>query len=97
MEGMTIGEALKGVDWKPYSLVVAIDVIEHVHPDELQGFLETIGRVLGEDGTLFCNVNWGQQDIYPMHYNHSQAFEAWLERNNLEKVSAYEYRKIKSA
>lgn len=76
-----------------YSLVTAIDVIEHVHPDELDGFLKTIDRLLAPGGVLYAHVNFGQQDIYPMHYNHAQAYSAFLDRRGFIRETAMTWRK----
>lgn len=53
-------------------LVVAIDFFEHIHPDRLPGLLKEIASVLRDNGVLYHRSNFEQQDIFPMHYNHSE-------------------------
>lgn len=77
-----------------YDLIVAIDVIEHVHPSEIDSFLEAVGCMLGPEGVLYAHNNFGEQDKYPMHYDHSGKFAAWLALAGLEKEGEYVYRKI---
>jgi len=68
----------------PYDVIVAIDTIEHVHPDEIEGFLTTVEGLLTEHGALYAHNNFGQQDIFPMHFDHSDVFNAWLKRAGME-------------
>ena len=76
-----------------YDLIVAIDTIEHVHPDELDGFLDAVALSLAPGGSLYAHNNFGQEDLYPMHFDHAERFKTWLEKNGMENVSGYEYRK----
>ena len=90
LEGDTLQAAIRG----PYDLIVAIDVIEHVHPDEIQNFLDTILCNMGTHATLFVHNTFDKQSAYPMHYNHTEIWEKWLKKHKLEKVGPYEYRKV---
>ena len=63
----------------PYDLIVAIDVIEHIHPDEIGAALDSIKRLLGNRGQFYYHNNFGQQDLYPMHYDHTELFNEWTE------------------
>lgn len=72
-----------------YDWVVAVDVIEHIHPDELEHVLETIAQSLAPAGRLCVHNNFGQQDKYPMHFDHSAAWAAWLERQHLVRESEF--------
>ena len=60
-----------------YDLIVAIDVLEHVHPTEISYFLNKIKLLLGSKGQFYYHNNFGEQDKYPMHYDHSEVFEKW--------------------
>lgn len=82
LNGNTLPEAIVGKD---YDLIVAIDTFEHIHPDELQPVLDAIDGSLEDGGYLYCHNNWGQQDIYPMHFDHSKRFEEWAKSHNLNK------------
>ena len=85
LHGDTLIDALDPDD-DPYDLIVAIDTLEHVHPDELPGVFAALSWVLGPKSSLYAHNNWGAQDIYPMHHDHRAAFDAWCERMRLVKV-----------
>ncbi len=63
---------LKGL--KDFDIVVANDLFEHIHKDALPGLLKEIHNVLYDEGFLYHRSNFGQQDIFPMHYNHAEYF-----------------------
>lgn len=83
LDGDTLPKAIEG---KKYNLIVSIDVLEHVHPDELDAVLQAIADSLADEAILCCHNNWGQQDIYPMHFDHSEKFNEWVEKIGLEKL-----------
>ena len=83
LHGDTLADALDHDD--EYDLVVAIDTLEHVHPDELDSVLQAIAGALKPKGSLYAHNNFGQQDIYPMHHDHGATFAAWCERVGLTK------------
>lgn len=76
-----------------YSLVVLIDVVEHVHPDELDSFLAVIDGVLRPGGVLYCHNNFTQQEIFPMHFDHSERWAAWLTAVGLKQETSLTWRK----
>jgi hypothetical protein len=87
LSGYTLPEA---VDLGPkFSLVVAVDVIEHVPSEEISEFLESISKVLTPGGILFCHNNFGDQDTYPMHFDHSQVFSEWAQKEHLTQSSPF--------
>ncbi len=59
---------------RDFDIVVANDFFEHIHKDALPGLLKEISNVLTDGGILYHRSNWGQQDIFPMHYDHSADF-----------------------
>jgi len=59
---------------RDFDLVVANDFFEHVHKDKLPRLLSEISRCLKDRGFLYHRSNFGQQDIFPMHFNHSEYF-----------------------
>lgn len=69
-----------------YDCIVAVDTLEHIHPDEIGAMLDRIGGLLTRNGTLYAHNNWTQQDSYPMHHNNNAAFLAWCEAQGLKKV-----------
>lgn len=79
--GETLASALDADE--EYDLIVAIDTLEHVHPDELPDLLTALGGVLAPRGALYCHNNWGQQELYPMHHDHSALFAYWTEQAGL--------------
>jgi hypothetical protein len=81
LEGRTVMEALVML----YDLIVMVDVIEHIHPDEFDETMDKIRKHLARRGEIFIHVNFGQQENYPMHYDNSAAFAAWLKRSGLER------------
>jgi hypothetical protein len=60
----------------PYSLVVAVDVIEHIHPDALPGFLARLDAALAPGGHLLAHVAVPAEQ-QPQHFDNRPVFEAW--------------------
>lgn len=84
LHGDTLSSALDGDDY--YDLVVAIDTLEHIHPDELPTVLADIDAVIvSRGGSLYAHNNWEQQDIYPMHHDHRAYFEQWCAAGMFER------------
>jgi len=64
-------KSLKGQ--RDFDMVVAIDTLEHIHPDALPKFIKDISHCLKDGGFLYHRSNFSQQgDTYPMHYDHSE-------------------------
>lgn len=59
---------------RDYDIVVAVDFFEHIHPDKLPKLLKEIAAVLKDGGFLYHRSNFKQQDIFPMHFDHSAYF-----------------------
>ncbi len=59
---------------RDFDIVVGNDFFEHIHKDALPKLLKEISQVLKDDGFLYHRSNFGQQDIFPMHFNHSTYF-----------------------
>jgi len=66
-------KSLKGQ--RGFDMVVAIDFFEHVHKDALPGLLKEITACLKDGGFLYHRSNFGQQGLFPMHFDHSAYFE----------------------
>lgn len=76
-----------------YDLIVAIDVIEHVHPDELPAFLKTVKQMTKPEGYLYFHNNFSQgEGAYPQHFDHSAVFDAWL-NEHYQRVGVYQWQK----
>jgi hypothetical protein len=71
---------------KRYDMIVAIDVLEHIHPDEFESTLDAILARLAKTGRLYIHTTWDLQETYPMHYNHSERFVVWCVRRGVERV-----------
>lgn len=85
LEGATLGASFDPHYDEDYDLIVAIDTLEHVHPDDLPGVLDAMAAMLKPDGSLYAHNNWGQQELYPMHYDHSAYFDAWCVAEGLRQ------------
>ncbi len=62
-------------DNNSFDLIIAVDVLEHLEVPDLTTYAYTFARLLKTGGRLFAHNNWGQQDIYPMHYDHSELWK----------------------
>lgn len=82
------------VNAESYDLVVAIDVLEHVHPEELPDMLWAIAKSLPVRGRLFAHINWKQQDIYPMHYSKPDNWDRMLDDVGLFQLDDLWYVKV---
>jgi len=60
-------------------LAVAIDVFEHMPEQDLNGALYYLSSMLKKGGRVLVHNNWEQQDIYPMHHDHSDIWEDLIE------------------
>lgn len=68
---------------RDFDIITAIDFFEHVHKDRLLGLLKDVAGCLKDGGFLYTRSNFGQQDIFPMHYNHSEYFLAMAKEAGL--------------
>jgi hypothetical protein len=77
-----------------YHRVIAVDVIEHVHPDEFDDTLDRLAEALVPGGLLFAHNNFkGPSELYPQHFDHAARFEAFLARHRFEQTRDFEWRK----
>jgi 2-polyprenyl-3-methyl-5-hydroxy-6-metoxy-1,4-benzoquinol methylase len=60
-------------------IVVAIDVFEHMPEEALNGAFYYLSSRVKRGGRVFFHNNWKQQDIYPMHHDHSDIWEDIVE------------------
>ncbi len=59
---------------RDFDIIVANDFFEHIHPDALPKLLKELAACLVDGGFVYHRDNFGQQDIFPMHYDHSKNF-----------------------
>lgn len=81
--------------WRPsYDRVVALDVLEHVHPDEFGGLMLEILGSLRQGGTLTVHNNWENTGgLYPQHFDHSARWDAFVRDYGLVRVDDLNWRK----
>lgn len=88
---------LKEIAWPGYGycfdLIVCLDTLEHIHPEEIDDTLTALNALLTPGVILYVHNNWQQQDLYPMHFDHAAKFEQWLTDHRFERIGEYEYRK----
>lgn len=90
LEGNTLAEALS--ETLSYDLVVAIDVIEHIHPDEFDLTMDALAGVIRPGGALYAHNNFKEHG-HAEHYDNAQLFEAWVARHGLLEEGEYLWRK----
>ena len=73
-----------------YDIVIAIDVLEHFDEPQLRTMIKDIATSLKVNGRLIFHVNWKQQDLYPMHFDHSAIWEDLLKENGFQIISSSE-------
>lgn len=93
MNGDTLRGAIEHCRHNYYDLIVAIDTLEHVHPYEISDVLGAISWALAPNGHLYAHNNWGDQELYPMHRDYGDAFDAWCERVGLVQEGEFLWRR----
>jgi SAM-dependent methyltransferase len=61
-----------------YDAVFSVDTFEHLSEEQLKKMLKDIARVIKPGGNLAYHANFKQQDLYPMHFDHSEMWDSWL-------------------
>jgi len=84
-------KSLRGL--RDYDIVVAIDTLEHIHPDELPKMLKDIAGCLKDGGFLYERSNFWQQDLFPMHYDYSTKIIEWCEKAGLVRRNNGDFQK----
>ena len=89
--GPVLQDAL--TEWHPdYDVAVAIDVLEHIHPDEFNGSMDALAKSIKPDGILYCHNNW-TTEAFPEHFDNSALFDAWCKRWGFLQESEFVWRK----
>lgn len=73
---------------REYDMAFAVDVFEHLTYAELNGVIEALSIVIKPGGYLYFHNNWGQQDIFPMHHDHSDYWDSILRANDFYRTAA---------
>lgn len=89
LHGDSLADVIEDDTYSVYDLIVAIDTLEHVHPDEIKSVLASLMLMMGSKGAIYCHNNWGQQELYPMHYDHSAVFAAWCAECGLKQENEF--------
>lgn len=77
-----------------YDRIIAIDVIEHIHPEEFFPMLDGLIAALKPGGLLFAHNNWSQENgLYPFHYDHAARWQMFIWRHSLEAIDDLTWRK----
>jgi SAM-dependent methyltransferase len=72
------GDWTKHVKDEQFDMIVSFDTFEHIPGEDLQEMLKVLYRVVKVGGKLIYHNNFSQQDIYPLHYDHSEMWDTWL-------------------
>lgn len=59
---------------RDFDIIVANDFFEHIHKDRLPHVLKEIAACLKDRGFVYHRSNFKQQNIFPMHFDHSEYF-----------------------
>ena len=85
------GDRIQDAPLGKYDLIVALDVLEHIHPDEFREVMDTLTRSFAPGGHLYAHNNWGDGGIYPMHYDNSAVYAEWkAERQKVAQGNGHE-------
>lgn len=90
------GNSLMESELGQYDLIVAVDVLEHIHPDEFDATMKAVAGALAPKGILYAHNNFAQTDpgLYPMHFDHGKRFADWIRKHNLEQVGELQWVKL---
>lgn len=70
---------------KDFDLITALGTLEHIDP--LREFIIRLGKGMKNGTKLFHIDDWGDQEISPMHFNHSRDIDGWLQEAGLEPLN----------
>jgi len=77
-----------------YDRVVAIDVLEHLHPDEFESVVDGLVSAIKPGGILFAHNNWEKKDNpYPSHFDHAALWEKLVARHGLIQMDDLTFKK----
>uniref|UniRef100_A0A6M3IVG5 Putative methyltransferase n=1 Tax=viral metagenome TaxID=1070528 RepID=A0A6M3IVG5_9ZZZZ len=64
-------------DYGQFDLITAIGTLEHI--ENLEAFIRKLGGTMKQGALLYHYDDFGDQNISPMHFNHSNEINGWLE------------------
>ena len=86
------GDTLPKAVGKTYDLAVAIDVLEHIHPDEWAETMDALAGAIRPGGALYCHNNFTGPG-HPEHYDNTVLFAAWCAQYGFTQETEYVWRK----
>jgi 2-polyprenyl-3-methyl-5-hydroxy-6-metoxy-1,4-benzoquinol methylase len=78
-----------------FGAVIALDVFEHLSEAYLKEIIKDIYRVLPIGGSLIYHANFGQQDLYPQHFNYEEWWEPYLQEQGFVHTGPFEAVKVR--
>jgi len=89
-------ESLLEMDVYPeYDAVTAIDVLEHIHPDELAATLDQMLGMMHVGGELFLHNSFDNQETYPMHFaENEEIFHQWCRDNSIARTDQFVWQRV---
>lgn len=73
-----------------YDAAFSIDVFEHMPIEDLRRTIYFLAGIIRPGGRLHYHANWKQQDIFPMHHDHSEVFAKLLINAGFYSLSPFE-------
>ena len=64
-------------DYGQFDLITALDTLEHI--EDLHDFILELGKGMKVGAKLYHYDVWGEQDVFPMHFDHHTEIKGWLE------------------
>lgn len=72
-----------------FDYVIAIDTLEHI--EDLKPLITTLGKHMKRGAKLIHQSEWGNQDISPMHFDHSKDFPRLMKKAGFLKWDEQSY------
>ena len=76
------------IPYKGHDLIVAIDVVEHFHPDEFEETLDAMLSMLKPDGQFYLHNNFREAESMPQAFDFTKEFSEWCEKNDIIQPDA---------
>jgi 2-polyprenyl-3-methyl-5-hydroxy-6-metoxy-1,4-benzoquinol methylase len=83
------GKWLEQTPDESFDVAVSFDTFEHMDIATLKINVKNIARVLKPGGRLIYHNNFGQQDLYPMHFNHTAVWPTLLREAGFAEINPY--------
>ena len=87
--GLRRGVRMKSSWLNSADAAVVIDVFEHMPLEDLEGAMSYLGAMVKKRGRVLFHNNWKQQDLYPMHHDHSESWERIVEESGFLQLDDF--------